>query len=74
MLSPCEFVELSPGWSTLGFSVASSVHEAIAQQGFKYKKGKNKQSFSKKPHVVVPATIILSEVCVYTHKHTLWIE
>lgn len=35
------------------------------------KKGKINKASPKKPHMVVPATIILSGVCVYTHKRTL---
>lgn len=35
------------------------------------KKGKISKASSKRTHVVVPTTIILSGVCVYAHKHTL---
>lgn len=55
----------------LGSSEASAVHEAIARLGFKYKKGKNKQSFSKNTCSCSYHHYVVGGLCVYTRAHTL---
>lgn len=60
----------SCGWSSVGLNEALAVHEAVAQLGFKYEKGKNKQSFSKPTRSCSYSPCIVGCVCAHT-AHTL---